>query len=219
MDKIELIKSAIEKAERFESKLSEDALRVPFLGSLKIRALLNNLGELATRFLEIGSHKGGSFCSTIYQNDNIKLATAIDSWASDDINQDQAYPQFLENTDRFKPAKTTIEVITSDCFNLGANIPQRNFDLYMYDAGHSRSDQCDALVYYKPYLADEFIYCCDDWTYQEVAEGTREGIEKGGYEVLFEKILLNPPGFPEDAHLNDHWWRGYMVALLKKKNN
>lgn len=218
MDKIALIQQAIEKAERFESKLSEEALRVPFLGSLKIRALLNNLGEIGTRFLEIGSHKGGSFCSTIYKNNNLKLATAIDSWASDDINEDKARHQFLDNSCKFKTPSTNLIIIQSDCFNLSPiNSPENNYDLYCYDAGHSKEEQRNALIYYKEYLADEFIYGCDDWTYQEVSEGTREGIEQGGYEVLFEKILLNPPGFPEDAHLNDHWWRGYGVFLLKKK--
>jgi hypothetical protein len=44
-----------------------------------------------------------------------------------------------------------------------------------------------------------------------------EGIKEGGYEILFQQELLNPEGFPEDAHLNDHWWRGYAVFLLKKK--
>jgi hypothetical protein len=217
MDKISLIKSAIEKADKFQSKLTPEAMEVPFLGSLKIRALLNNLGELATNFLEIGSHKSGSCCSTIFQNHNIKKITVIDSWESDETNEDKAYPQFMANTLKFKPATAELSVIVSDCFSVELDGIRDKFDLYGYDAGHSRQQQRDALIYYKPVLAETFIYCCDDWAYQEVKEGTIEGIKEGGYEVLFERELLNPDGFPEDAHLNDHWWRGYYLALLKKK--
>lgn len=233
MNKIELIKEAIEKAERLESKLTSEVIEVPFLGSLKIRALLNNLGAISTNYLEIGCHKGGSFCSTIYNNP-LMLAIGIDSWASDIVNEDKAYPQFCDNSAKFKNIATYRQIIQEDCFNvnltkspwniitneMGAQIPDFEgalIDLYNYDAGHSFEDQKNALIYYKRILADEFIYVCDDWQYGEVKAGTIAGIEEGGYEILFEKELLNPEGYTEDQHLNDHWWRGYYVALLKKK--
>lgn len=215
--KIKAIKEAINKADRFESKLSAQAIMVPFLGSLKIRALLNNLGELATHICDIGCHKSGSMSSMLYGNNNIKSATAIDSWASDETNEDKAYPQFLENTQKFKPAITELNVIVGDCWEIDLSLIPNKIDLYSYDAGHSRIEQRDALIYYKDMLADEFIFVCDDWAYQQVKEGTLEGIKDGGYEVLFEKELLNPEGSTEDDHLNDHWWRSYAVFLLKKK--
>lgn len=223
MDKIQLIKEAIEKADRFESKLSQEAIEVPFLGSLKIRALLNNLGEIGTHFLEIGSHKGGSFCSTIYGNDNLKGITAIDSWASDYLNEDKAYKEFHNNVPICRPKNAVLNVIMADCFKLDLNlildgmVSKDTIDLYSYDAGHTYEDQKQALLYYKDILADEFIYCCDDWQYGQVKEGTLAGIKEGGYQVLFEQELLNPEPYSEDQHLNDHWWRGYYVALLKKK--
>lgn len=217
MDKVELIKEAISKADQFQSKLSLEAINVPFLGSLKIRALLNNLGALAAHFMEIGAHKSGSCCSTIFKNDNIKTITVIDSWESDDTSEDKAYPQFLANTQQFKPEDSELNVIVGDCWEVDLSLIKDKIDLYSYDAGHSKDDQKNALLYYKDVLSDEFIYCCDDWTYQEVKEGTLEGIKDGGYEILFQQELLNPEGFPEDAHLNDHWWRGYAVFLLKKK--
>lgn len=216
MDKITLIKQCIDKAERFESKLSDEARSVPFLGSLKIRALLNNLGELATHVGEIGSHKSGSLCSTIFGNDNIQSITAIDSWESDATSEDKAYPQFMANTNQFKPAGAELNVIVGDCFAVDLQQIKHPIDLYSFDASHSRRDQRDALIYYKPVLAPEFIYCCDDWTYQEVKAGTLEGIEQGGYEVLFSQELLNTTQ-GEDLHLNLEWWRGYGVFLLRKK--
>lgn len=224
MDKIALIKEAIEKAERFESKLTPEVINVPFLGSLKIRALLNNLGAISTNYLEVGCHKGGSFCSAIFDN-VLSLAIGIDSWESDETNEDKAYEQFGENTRKFKHLLTSRQIVKADCFSVPLDkypfdlLPHIgcNVDFYNYDAGHSFEDQKKALTYYKPVLADEFVYCCDDWQYGDVKAGTLAGIKEGGYEVLFEKELLNPEGFPEDSHLNDHWWRGYYVALLKKK--
>ncbi len=216
-EKIEAIKLAIEKADKFQSKLSAEAIATPFLGSLKIRALLSNLGELATNIMDIGCHKGASCVSMIYGNNNIKNIIAIDSWESDETNEDKAYPQFISNVTKLKPATAELNVIVGDCWEVGLELIPHKIDLYSYDAGHSRGDQRDALIYYKDVLAEEFIYCCDDWDYGEVKQGTLDGIKEGGYEVLFEQELLNPEGSTEQDHLNDHWWRSYYVALLKKK--
>lgn len=210
--KIEAIRLAIDKADKFQSKLTAEALSVPFLGSLKIRALLNNLGELATHFGEAGSHKSGSFTSTLFGNDNIKSATAIDSWASDETNEDKAYPQFMANTMKFKPANTELNVIISDCWEVDLSLIPNKIDLYSYDCGHSESDQCKALTYYLPVLADEFIYCCDDYGWPVVKAGTKRGIEEAGLEILFEQELVT-----DKEYDNMSWWDGYYVALLKKK--
>lgn len=222
MDKIQLIKDAIEKADRFESKLSQGAIEVPFLGSLKIRALLNNLGAISKRYLEIGSHKGGSFCSAIYNNYNLETFIAIDNWKSDELNNEKAFDIFLENADRFSPNPINLAVIKSDCFAVDLNGEYApylsNFDLYNFDAGHSYAEQKEALIYYKDVLADEFIYCCDDWQYGQVKEGTLAGIREGGFEVIFEQELLNTEPYTEDEHRNEEWWRGYAVFLLKKKS-
>lgn len=211
-EKIIAIKEAIRKADQFQSKLNSEALNVPFLGSLKIRALLNNLGELATHFIEAGSHKSGSFTSTLFGNANIKSATAIDSWASDAENEDKAYPQFMANTLKFKPETTELNVIVGDCWEVQLDSILNKIDLYSYDAGHSEEDQCKALTYYLPILADEFIYCCDDYGWPEVKAGTQRGIKEAGLEVLFEQELIT-----EGPYNNDSWWDGYYVALLKKK--
>jgi hypothetical protein len=212
MDKISLIKSAIEKADKFQSKLTPEAMGVPFLGSLKIRALLNNLGELATHFGEAGCHKSGSFCSTIFGNSNIKSATAIDSWESDATSEDKAYPQFMANTLKFKPENTELNVIVSDCWKVDLGSIPNKIDLYSYDCGHSEDDQCKALTYYYPVLADEFIFCCDDFGWPEVKAGTKRGIKEARLEVLFEQEFIT-----DHEYDNMSWWTGYYIALLKKK--
>ena len=86
MSKVELIEEAIEKAIRRESKLTPFAMSVPMLGSLQIRHLLNNLGAISKSFLDVGSHRGGSYCSAVFKNNNLDDVAAVDSWASDAIN-------------------------------------------------------------------------------------------------------------------------------------
>src|SRR5882762_1491374 len=205
MDKIELIQSAIIMAERRESKITPLALAVPMLGSLQIRHLLNNLGAISTNFLDIGSHVGGSYCSAVFKNNNLDNAFAIDSWESDATDGHNHEGDFRENAAFFTPANvekpTFMAIIKSECFEVDLNqFDDVKIDFYSYDAGHGREQQKQALIYYKPVLADEFIYVCDDWTYGEVKEGTMEGIEEGGYEILYQRELLNDTS--GDGHLN-----------------
>lgn len=217
MTKIEQIDEAIEKAIRLESKLTPLALSVPMLGSLRIRHLLNNLGAISTKIIDCGSHRGGSYCSMVFKNRNLIHACAIDSWESDkDLPENEKNEvDFRENAEMFTPRETAMQIIKSDAFAVDFGGMYKDHDLFSYDAGHSRLDQKMALTYYRPVLADEFIYCCDDWAFGEVKEGTMEGIEEGGYEILYQRELYNET--PGDGHLNNEWWRSYAVFLLKKK--
>jgi hypothetical protein len=218
MTKIELIEEAIERADNFQSKVKDlAAYDVPALASLKIRCLLNNLGELATNYMECGVHRGGTFCSTVAGNKNIKKAFAIDSWESDHMGGEIHETQFLAAAKANVTPSTKLVVVKDDCFSVDLSKIDSPIDMFLYDAGHSRDDQRKALTYYYPVLANEFIYCCDDWQFGEVKEGTLEGIKEMGFDVLFEKELLNTTQGEE--HLNMEWWRGYYVALLRKKTN
>lgn len=208
---IEEIEQSIEDAEKRLSQLTVSNFDVPALASLQIRHLLNNLGALGTNYLECGPHKGGSFTSAISYNNNLKMVTAVDSFASDHMDGETAKVQFLQNVKKFKPVNSVFKLVQSDCFQVELNEIPKNIDLYLYDAGHSYDDQRQALTYYYPVLADEFIFCVDDYDLDDVSKGTQQGIKETGLEVLFEKILIG------NDHDNEGWWRGYYIALLKKK--
>jgi len=216
MNKIQQIDNAIEMAIKRESKLTPLALSIPMLGSLRIRHLLNNLGAISTTFIDIGSHVGGSYCSTVFKNENLKYSAVVDSWESDAATGRSCYQEFVDNSLLCKPITLELSIEVSDCFSVDLTKFNEKFDLYSYDAGHSSEDQKQALIYYKPILADQFIYCCDDWLYGEVKEGTMDGIREGGYEILHQRELINET--QGDGHLNDEWWRSYAVFLLKKKS-
>lgn len=212
MTKIEKIKSAIEKADKFESKLSESVKSVPFLGSLKNRALLNNLGEIATHYLEIGCHKGGSYCSSVFGNKNILSATVIDSFESDHMNGETAKIEFLKNSGMFTPNETSFTLMQSDCFKVGLHTILNPIDFYLYDGSHSESDQYKALSYFLDAMDDEFIFCCDDYGWEDVSRGTQKAINDLGLTILFDKELVT-----DKEYSNESWWTGFYVALLKKK--
>lgn len=215
MVSVQQVEEQIKRALIRESKLTPLSMTVPALSSLRIRHLMNNLGSLATRYMEVGVHKGGLFCSAIYKNQNLKSCTAIDSWESDASNEDKAEYQFDDNVDMLKPFDVNFRKIKSDAFSVDLSNILGPIDLYLYDAGHSYLDQSDALVYYKSALADQFIYCCDDWTYEKVKDGTMEGIRRGAYDIISQWELINET--PGDGHLNEEWWRGYGVFILKNK--
>ncbi len=211
MSKIEQIENAISNALKRKSKLKNEALMVPALSSLNIRHLMNNLGAISTNYLEHGVHKGGLFCSTIYKNENLYYVCAGDSWESDSNSEDKAREQFVNNAYDHKPKDTILEILEGDTFSQSPNEIMKPIDLYLFDADHSEDSQCRALTHFLPAMADEFIFCVDDYDWDDVRNGTERGIKESGVEVLFEKI------FKGNDHDNEGWWNGYAVFLLKKK--
>lgn len=211
MTKIEQIEECISRAERRESKITPLALAVPGLTSLNIRHLLNNLGAISTRLLEVGSHKGCTFCSTIFKNDNIISAISIDSFESDLTNEDKAEPQFLDNVTICKPSETKFRLIKGDSFSVVFDNILRPIDIYIYDGNHSEEAQRKGVTHFISLMADEFIFLVDDYDWPEVQKGTMDGIAEAGCEILFEKVFIG------NDHDNDGWWNGFVVFLLKKK--
>lgn len=214
--KIQAIKEAIEKAKNHQSKMDETAWSVPALASLKIRHLMNNLGSISTRYFECGVHKGGLFCSTVRNNDNILLACANDSFESDKDSDDKALPQFEANAVKCKSNNTVFTLMIGDTFSKDPRSVPDQIDLYLFDADHSYESQRKAMTHFLPAMANEFIVCVDDWQYGDVKKGTMDGLKESGCEILFQEELLNTEPYTEDEHRNEEWWRGYAVFLLRK---
>lgn len=210
MTKIEQIEEAIRNSYKRESKLTPLALSTPMLGSLNIRHLLNNLGAISTNFCEVGSHVGGSFVSAVFKNTNLKKAIAIDSWKSDETEGQTYQKQFDENISIIL-GHTTIRVIKSDSFNVSVSeLPKMDF--FYYDGSHDYESQKMALTYYIPAMADEFIFAVDDFMLPEVKQGTLDGIKLSGCEILYEQEFVT-----DHEYDNESFWRGWYLALLKKK--
>jgi len=212
MDKITALKLAIENADRLKSDLPNEQYDVPALTSLRIRHMLNSIGKLGTQYLEVGVHKGGTFTASVSNNSNLKEIVAVDSFESDKENEnDKAQPQFIYWANKLKSPESNFTLIVSDSFQVDLNLLPKGIDIYLYDGDHSEKYQRKALTYFKDNLADEFIFLCDDFDWDEVQQGTRKGIEDAGYMILFEQYMAS-----KGSHDNDSWWNGFYVALLKK---
>jgi hypothetical protein len=211
-EKIRAIEDAIERSINHQSKMDDVAWSVPALSSLKIRHLMNNLGAISTRYLECGVHRAGLFSSTIRNNDNLQMAVGIDSFASDEENEEKIEPIFHENVRKCIPHKPYL-FFKGDTFS----IDPRQFysdwpiDLYLYDADHSYKSQRKAVTHFLPAMADEFIMCVDDFDWEEVSRGTREGLLEAPVQILYERV------FKGNNHDNETWWNGFAIFLLKKK--
>lgn len=206
MTKIEQIQFAISEANFFRSKLTPEALAVPGMTSLKIRALMNNLGAISTSYLEVGVHKGGTFCSTVFQNDNLITATAIDNYS--EFNEGSPMQEFLDNAGKFKPGKVGMQLMMKDCWEV-TNVP-KEIDLYLYDGNHSLESQRMACTHFLDSMADEFIFCVDDFSlWPQVKQGVSEGMK--GFTILFAQELWDG----QESN-NFGWHNGFYVALIKK---
>lgn len=211
MINVDNVKDAIEKALRRESKLTPLAISVPALSSLNIRHLMNNLGAISEHYMEHGVHRGGLFCSTIFKNNNLKSATAVDSFESDVTNNEGAEKDFLDNVKLCGPLPYNDVLWHNRSFDVDPKFISNPIDLYLFDADHSEDSQCKALTHFISAMADEFIFCVDDYDWKEVQEGTERGIVETGVEVLFSSVWKG------NDHDNEGAWNGFAVFLLKKK--
>ena len=221
-DKIRAIEQAIAQAVAHSSNLTPDALSVPGFTSPNIRHLMNNLGALSTRYLEIGVHKGGSFCSTIYGNPNLSHVTAIDHWIDLYGGKDYDLPTFKEfmchAADHVDPG-TNLSITRSPLFDVNPGKIVGPIDLYYYDADHSQQYQCDQIPYFLPCLDQEFVMCVDDFSWDQVRMGTIQGLGKANLHIVKDwEFTVSKPGQHWEQMAGEPWWNGFYVALLRKQD-
>lgn len=215
--KIEAIKNAIEMAKNHQSKMDDTAWSVPALSSLKIRHLMNNLGAISTRYMEHGNHRGGIFCSLLRNNPNIDIAYWCDNFASDKTTGENIENEFMQNAMKCIDGTDTVLLgEVANTFDLPGDFGE-NVDLYCFDASHDYDSERRAVTHFLPSMAEIFIMCKDDWQYGDVKRATLDGLGESGCEILFQAELLNEEPYVEEEHRNMEFWRGFYVALLKKK--
>lgn len=202
MTKIEQIQNCIGKAEKLESKLTPLTFEIGGFTSPKIRHLLNNLGELATNYLEIGSHRGACFIASIYKNDNIKTAWTVDNFS--EFEDGTVKEELLNNFEKFKNNIPPVGFLEQDCFAIDLSLLPI-IDMYAYDGAHDIESHKKALTYFYSILANEFIYLLDDSDWDAVSEGTGLGLDECNLKVNDCYRLSG----------ND-WHNGYTVYLLSK---
>lgn len=209
MGKIFQVKTAIDMAIHDESKLSlsGEAIRVPGFTANKIRHLLNNLGSVSFDYFEVGVHRGAMTVATAYKNHQLRCI-ACDNWSQFD-EDGHSRTQFFDHIKQFDIPS---EVINADCFSIDPEkLSSFPIDLYVYDGEHSYESQKKAVTYFLPAMADEFVFCCDDYDWPDVQRGTADGIKESGVEVVFESWLSRHKESDEHG-----FWNGFYVAIFRK---
>jgi len=202
---IEKVKISITNTLLNESKLDAESSAVQGFTGIKIRHLLNNLGSFSTNYLEIGVHKGATFVAANFGNS--MNSYCCDNWVDFD-EQGRSRKEFYYNKGRL--LNNPIKVFDQSCWDLTADQIDTKIDFYLYDGPHDYEDQVMALSVIHPFLAETFIYCVDDWDWEMVHTGAREGIRRANLEVLFEQEFVGGGSDP-------NWWNGFYVAVLRKK--
>lgn len=207
-----LIDIAFENADQNISKISDEIIAMEGMSGIKTRHFYNNLLNTDdARYLEIGTWKGSTVCSAMYNN-NAKVI-CIDNWSEFGGPKSE----FLINFEKFR-GNNDATFIESDCYQVDvSNLPK--FNIYMYDGNHTEESHYKALLHYYDCLDDIFIFIVDDWNWIDVRDGTLNSIKKLNLKILYEKEIRttndnsHPPwGSPEQKN----WHNGIYVAVLQK---
>lgn len=211
---IQHVQRSIEQASLEMGNLSAEVLKIDGMTSAKGRYLLNHLCAFPnTVYLEIGSWKGSSFVSALYQNQNMKKAYAIEKWvrfAENGFDFGDVRDEFYANVHAHLQ-ELPYEVYEKDCFSVKLNEIPEEITIYFYDGEHRKQDQKKAFTYFNDWFASEFIAIVDDWNWESTRSGTFEAFDELGYKILFEQYL--PANFDGDVA---NWWNGMYVAVIRK---
>jgi hypothetical protein len=203
---IKHVTQAFEDADNNLSKLPDDVLMLDGMSGIKTRHFYNNLLTLEdTRYLEIGTWKGSSVCSAMYNNRAKVLC--IDNWSQ--FGGPRA--EFTMNFNRYIGQNDAF-FIEEDCFKIEVGYLPK-FNIYMYDGEHSADSQYKALTHYYDCMDDIFIYIVDDWAIEDVRDGTNKAIADLNLTTLYEKHVITE----EDGTLGKTgWWNGIYIGIFSK---
>ena len=173
------VRRSIDAAEAGRSRMDEHAFAVPAMSGVKIRHLLNNLGSCDhLRHLEVGCHKGGTLVAANYGNQMLS-SHAVDNW-SGFAQEGVSRREFLRWTSELLP-RCRLTVCEQDFATLTQIEVPDPIGFYFYDGDHSEAASRAALTTLYPLLADEFVYCVDDWNWDGPKNGTVQAVAAWGW--------------------------------------
>ncbi len=208
---IKHVKDSYAKSNRGESKIDRLLIRMPGMTGTKTRHLYNNLCSLeGINYLEVGTFGGSSFASALYNN--TATGTAIDNWSE----FGGSVQNFLHNMEVFLNEREYF-YIEKDCFSITKeDLPYSQYDVYLYDGGHTQEEQEKAITHYCEFLSDNFILIVDDHSWSQVKKGTKDGLLKANVTVHFQLEV------DDDANTSNHgitnYWNGFGVFVCSKNN-
>jgi hypothetical protein len=203
------VQQCIVEAGNKKSKLPSEGFPLEGMTVLNNCHLLNNICNCKdVNYLEIGLFKGTSFISSLFHN-KINSAYVCDNW-SEELRglrgiMKRHYKQigesnFLRNCAHYNITGFTL--FSRDSFTIPLNEIKHKINVYFYDGDHPMESSRKSLTYFYPVLDDTFIFIVDDWKWDFVAKGVRQGIEECKFKIDYEQYL--------------DWGNGFTVFVLNK---
>jgi hypothetical protein len=216
------LEKSIAKAEKLESKITNELLKIEGMTGKMTKHFYNNLLELEdSKYLEIGSYKGSSTCSALYRNK--ANVVCIDNWHDfflnelhNNVSSTQPINEFLGNIQKYK-GENNFSFYREDCFTIDVN-KLGKFNIYLYDGCHKYESQYNALKYYINNMEDLFIYIVDDWNDEPVRKGTFDAIRDLNLKNVWNhEIRLTNNNKHTPPHIAEStWWNGVYICILEK---
>jgi hypothetical protein len=207
------LKNALNDALNDKHKLSSFILDMEGMSGKIYRKFINNfIGSLDdARYLEVGSLKGSTSCSAMYNN-TVQIS-CIENWHWD------YRKQFSENTQSVINEEIKFQLIEKDFRSVDYNSIGK-YNVYMFDGPHTSKDQYDGVYCAQPALDQTYVLIVDDWNWHEVQKGTWSAIEHLEHKVIsYIDIFTTKDGsYPSIADHYSDWHNGYFIAVLEKKN-
>ena len=206
------LERCFEKAERLESKITDEVNAIEGMTGLMTRHFYNNLLDMDdARYLEIGVWQGSSTCAAMCGNK--AYVVAMDDFSGFGSPREI----FLKNFEKFK-GDNRAGFVEADCFDNNLTVLGQ-FNIYLFDGDHAEESQFKGLNNFLPMMDDVFIFIADDANWNTVREGTNRAIKGNNLEVVWKKeILLDDTNkFTQNQELaKNTWWNGIIVYVLKK---
>lgn len=165
-------------------------------------------------YLEVGCWLGSSFISALHGNaGHVRSAVVCDNWSEFCGPKEQ----FLDNVADLVPG-LEFDLRDDDCFALTTPLPADTFHVYLYDGPHDRDSHRRAITCMWHALASLCIVVVDDWNWEDVREGTWEGLRAVGATVAWvREIRMTQDGsHTPPALARRMWWNGMAVFVLEK---
>lgn len=213
------VNKAVANASLTNTTLPKEILDLEGMSSWGIRILLNSLcaNMPKSNYLEIGSWRGSTFISALYNNLNVH-GTSIDSH-EEFVNHSEfkTTAEMLEkNCKQHLTHGENYQLITADCFAL--NIPENvKYNIYLYDGYHDYLSQYKALTEYIKNMTSIFVYICDDYSVRWVEEATQQAFRDLDIQVITEHKMFGCQSLPNQ--MTTGFWNGYYIAVCVKRKD
>lgn len=208
MNRIEILKTAVISAlnSNTPDKVTNEIMSIEGMSGATYKRFANRLlsNDIVKNYLEIGVWKGSTSIAALHGNHHRLKYTVIDNFSQFGGPKEE----FIKNWKTHNGDEPNL--IDEDCF-LFDPIKKgiSDIDVYFYDGEHGENDHYLALKHYYNSMASSFIFMVDDWSWDQVKNGTNKALKELKLKVHYQQEF----GGNSDG---SGWWNGCGIFVLEK---